>query len=150
MRRTAAVAALTLVLAVSGCGGDDADETTDTAGSDTPSAAASEPSAAAGAGGAEAKVLTGSVGQKGDPDAFVISLTDASGEQVESLPAGTYTINVQDRSEIHNFHLEGGDVDETTTVPETTEASWTVELTAGDYEAICDPHSNMRLSFTVT
>ncbi len=151
MRRTAAAAALTLVLAASACGGDDAEEPTDTAGSDTTaSTPAAEPSAAASAGGAEANVLTGVVGEPGDPDAFVITLTDASGEQVESIPAGTYTVNVQDPSEIHNFHLEGGDVDETTTVPEVTETSWTVELTPGDYEAICDPHPNMQLEFTVT
>ena len=157
MKHLTVAAALVLTLAAAGCS-DDADTGTDTAApaesaSEAPSAetspAPAAPTETAAAGGGE-NVLTGLVGTEQDPDAFEISLTDSSGEEVTSLPAGEYTINVTDLSEIHNFHLTGGDVDETTTVPETGEKTFTVNLTAGDYEAICDPHPNMVTNFTVT
>ena len=98
----------------------------------------------------EAQELRALVGTEDDPDAFEITLTDASGEEVTELPAGDYSIVVNDLSEIHNFHLEGEDVDEATTVPETGETTWDVTLTAGDYTAICDPHPGMKLEFSVT
>ena len=155
MKHLTVAAALVLTLAAAGCS-DDADPDADTAApvesaaetaeSALPSEAAMPSESAAG----EDNVLTGTVGTEEDPDAFEITLTDSSGEPVETLPAGEYTINVNDLSEIHNFHLTGGEVDESTTVPEVTETTFTVELTAGDYEAICDPHPNMVTSFTVT
>jgi plastocyanin len=159
MKHLTVAAALVLTLAAAGCS-DDADPETDTAApapaessaeaeSPETSPAPAAPTESAAAGGGE-NVLTGVVGTEDDPDAFEISLTDSSGAEVETLPAGEYTINVTDLSEIHNFHLTGGDVDETTTVPETGEKTFTVDLTAGDYEAICDPHPNMVTSFTVT
>jgi plastocyanin len=121
-------------------------------GGDEPEPAASAPAAdrEASAPSGDAQVLTGTVGTQDDPDAFEITLTDSTGEEVTELPAGAYSIVVDDLSEIHNFHLEGGDVDEATIVPETGETTWDVELTAGDYTAICDPHPGMRLDFTVT
>jgi hypothetical protein len=142
--RRAAAAALVLVLLTTACGGDAEPE--DEAGP------ASEPSAAApdAAGGGGDNVLIGAVGEPDDPDAFVITLTDSDGEPVETLPAGEYSIQVSDPSELHNFHLSGGDVDETTTVPGTDDATWTVDLQPGDYEAVCDPHPQMQLAFTVT
>ncbi len=45
--------------------------------------------------------LVGTVGP-----GFTITLTKA-GKKVTTLPAGTYTIKVQDKSNIHNFHLTG-------------------------------------------
>jgi plastocyanin len=145
-------AALVLTLAAAGCSSDDADSGTDTA---APAESSSEPAAPSEAApseaaAGEAQALTGTVGTQDDPDAFEITLTDASGQEVTELPAGDYSITINDLSEIHNFHLEGGDVDETTTVPETGETTWDVTLTAGDYTAICDPHPNMKLDFTVT
>ena len=125
------------------CGGDDAEP-----GSPAPAASAptaSEEPAAAGS----TNVLIGTIGTPEDPDAYELFLTDSSGEPVTELPAGEYEIQVNDPSEIHNFHLQGGDVEEMTTVPETGEVTWTVELTEGDYTAICDPHPSMRAEFTV-
>ncbi len=51
---------------------------------------------------------------------------------------------------MHNFHLMGGAVDETTSVPETEEATWEVTLEAGEYTYKCDPHPPMTGTFTVT
>lgn len=79
-----------------------------------------------------------------------ITLT-RGGQPVTSLEAGTYTIEVDDRSENHNFHLTGPGVDETTTVPEVATTTWTVTLSEGTYSFVCDPHAdNMKGSFTVT
>lgn len=92
--------------------------------------------------------LTASVGQG---DAFVITLVDSAGAPVTSLKAGSYTVKVKDESTKHDFHLTGPGVDEKTGVPETTEATWTVKLSAGTYTFVCDPHAaKMTGSFTVT
>ncbi len=104
---------------------------------------------AAGAVGAVSpgSVLTGSVGQG---DAPVITLVDSTGAPVTSLKAGSYTVKVKDESTRHDFHLAGPGVDEKTTVPETTEVTWTVTLSAGTYTFVCDPHAaRMEGSFTV-
>ncbi len=118
-----------------------------TPASTTPAAGSS---VAAGGSGAVAagSVLTGAVGQG---DAFVITLVDSTGAPVTSLKAGSYTVKVKDESKIHNFHLTGPGVEQTTTVPETTEVTWTVNLSAGTYTFVCDPHAaKMVGSFTVT
>ena len=139
MRTWTVAVAIALTAMTASCGGDE------------PEPAASAPAeSSSDAPAGEAEVLTGTVGTEEDPDAFEITLTDSSGAPVETLPAGDYRINVNDLSEIHNFHLEGGEVDETTTVPEVGEQSFEVTLAAGEYEAICDPHPNMVTSFTVT
>jgi plastocyanin len=152
MRTLTVAVALALTAMTAACGGDEPEPAAEPAAS----APASEPAAAPTAQtsqeapSGEAQALTGTVGTEGDPDAFEITLTDASGQEVTELPAGDYTITVNDLSEIHNFHLTGGEVDETTTVPETGEQTFTVNLTAGEYEAICDPHPRMVTNFTVT
>ena len=115
--------------------------------SESPEASAS----AAGSAGAEGQTLVASIGTEGDPDAFVITLTDSEGQPVQSLPAGDYTIEVVDPSAIHNFHLTGpGGVDESTTVPAKTETTWQVTLEEGDYTYVCDPHPRMVGGFSVT
>ena len=102
------------------------------------------PSAAAHA---ENPLLVGTVGLN---DGFNISLSDASGNAVQHLDPGTYTIQVHDRSEIHNFHLFGPGVDEKTVVETADDFTWTVTLTDGLYKYHCDPHSTvMHGSFTV-
>jgi hypothetical protein len=101
-------------------------------------------------GGEEPTVLFGSVGTEEDPEAFVINLTDESGETVTSLPAGDYTIEVTDPAEMHNFHLIGDSVDEMTTVPGTENATFEVTLEPGEYTYRCDPHPPMTGTFTVT
>lgn len=59
-------------------------------------------------------------------------------------------MKVKDASKIHNFHLTGAGVDQKTTVPDITEATWTVVLQAGTYTFKCDPHPKMTGTFTVT
>lgn len=153
MRRLALCAALASLVALTGCGGDE----DDTAAAPQPSASLSASASAAATASPSAapavtptRTLIGSIGTEDDPDAFVIDLTDASGQKVTTLPAGQYEIQVKDPSKIHNFHLEGNGVDESTTVPEVTETSFTVTLTAGTYEYVCDPHPNMVGELTVT
>jgi plastocyanin len=121
-----------LGLSVAGCGGDD-----DEAGTTT-EAATEATTEASGSGGT---TLNGSVGP-----GFDISL-----EGTDGLTAGSYTIVVDDQSAEHNFHLTGpGGVDVSTDVSETGEKSLDVELEAGEYTFVCDPHaSQMKGSFTV-
>jgi plastocyanin len=122
-----------LGLSVAGCGGDD-----DEAGTTT-EAATEATTEASGSGGT---TLNGSVGP-----GFDISL-----EGTDGLAAGSYTIVVDDQSAEHNFHLTGpGGVDVSTDVSETGEKSLDVELEAGEYTFVCDPHaSQMKGSFTVS
>ena len=145
-RAAALVLPLALVLATAACGGSD-----DTA---SPSSAAAAPttaappaaapgSAPAAGGGGE---LTAVVGET----AFTIAMNGPDGTPVESIPAGRYTIKVQDPSKIHNIHLTGPGVDEQTSVPETAETTWTVDLQPGRYQYVCDPHPTMSAGFVVT
>ena len=143
MRTWTVAVAIALTVMTASCGGDEAEPAAEPATSGPADISSDAPD---GTG----QVLTGTVGTEDDPDAFEITLTDISGAEVTELPAGDYSILVNDLSEMHNFHLEGGDVDETTTVPETGETRWDVTLEAGDYTAICDPHPGMKLEFTVT
>jgi plastocyanin len=96
---------------------------------------------------ADNPVLVATVGQG---DGFNITLVDAAGTRVTHLDAGTYTIRVHDLSEIHDFHLFGPGVSESTAVENKEEATWTVTLTDGTYTYQCDPHRTvMHGSFTV-
>ncbi len=82
---------------------------------------------------------------------FVISLTDASGNAVTSLPAGEYTIVVNDQSTFHDFHLSGPGVDQATAVADVGTFTWNVTLQVGTYTFQCDPHqAQMKGSFQVT
>src|SRR5439155_10297863 len=77
-------------------------------------------------------------------------LTDAAGSPVKNLDPGTYTIQVQDLADIHNFHLTGPGVDRATEVEQTGTVTWTVTFTNGTYHFQCDPHSaTMFGNFTV-
>ncbi len=157
MKRTTfgiVLASLTLLTACSG--GTDAEEPGAAAG-DTSSESPAEESTPeetteetteAPSGGST--VLLGSVGTEEDPEAFVISLTTEDGQEVTELPAGDYTIQVTDTATIHNFHLVGGSVDESTSVPEVEDTVFEVTLEPGEYTFKCDPHPPMSGSFTVT
>ena len=158
MRRLVLGVGLAALSLATGCG---ADSGTSTAASSPSSQAASPSSAATSAqpsssssfsssSSGKATVLTGTVGAPDKPDAFVITLADSSGKPVTTLPAGNYQIQVKDLSKIHNFHLKGGSVDETTTVPEVKDTTFDVALTPGKYTFICDPHPRMVGSFSVT
>ena len=70
---------------------------------------------------------------------FTIGMKKGS-SKVTSLRAGSYTIKVSDKSNIHNFHLTGPGVDQATDVEGTGTVTWTVTFTAGAYHFQCDPH----------
>jgi plastocyanin len=130
-RRTGFVVGLTVTaLGLAGCGGGDdeaAPETTETA-------------ITAGS------TLTASVGP-----GFEISLAAPDGADVTTVEAGTYTIEVDDQADIHNFHLTGAGVDESTDVSAVGTETWEVAFEAGTYEFVCDPHaSTMNGSFEVS
>jgi plastocyanin len=80
--------------------------------------------------------LVGTVGP-----GFGISLKDSSGVAVTHLAAGNYTLLVHDLSEEHNFHLSGPGVDVTTDVVFTGDQTFTITVTNGTYNFICDVHS---------
>lgn len=88
--------------------------------------------------------LTGTVGP-----GFTITLTQG-GKKVTSLKAGTYTLKISDKSNIHNFHLSGPGVNKKTSVGAVQKVTWKVTLKKGTYKYVCDPHvSIMHGSFTV-
>jgi plastocyanin len=91
--------------------------------------------AAAGGAGAQSPSLFATVGP-----AFTIKLADSGGAAVKSLDPGTYTIQVQDVSAQHNFHLTGPGVDMATDIEQTGTFTWTVTLSAGSYHFQCDAH----------
>ncbi len=134
-RTALAVGLAVTAVAVAGCGGGDEEatptETTDTGEITLP---------------VEPNALAGSVGP-----GFVISLSGADGASVTTLTAGTYTIDVNDQSNIHNFHLTGPGVDESTDVASEGSTSLEVDLEAGTYTFVCDPHAgSMNGSFEVS
>lgn len=101
--------------------------------------------AAPGTAAAQGTTLRGSVGP-----GFTIVLADEGGRTVTTLAPGTYTIIVEDRAAIHNFHLSGPGVDMATGVPFVGTVTWTVTFSNGTYTYVCDPHaSEMNGSFTV-
>jgi hypothetical protein len=101
--------------------------------------------AGAGGAGAQSPTLFGVVGP-----GFSIKLSDASGAAVRNLDPGTYTIQVQDNADIHNFHLTGPGVDQATGIEQTGTFTWTVALSNGTYHFQCDPHAaTMFGNFTV-
>lgn len=124
------IAVLAFGLALAGCGGDDDDD-------DAATTAATTGAEATGDGA----TLNGSVGP-----GFDISIEGADG-----LAPGSYTLVVNDQSSSHNFHLTGpGGVDVATDVGAEGEESFDVELEAGEYTFVCDPHaSQMRGTFNV-
>ncbi len=90
--------------------------------------------------------LTGTVGP-----GYSISLRDAQGNAVTRLEPGAFQLEVDDRSEEHNFHLRGpGGVDVSTDVAAVGKQTFNVTLANGRYTFVCDPHSTtMRGAFDV-
>ena len=136
MTRSRAALLMLLVLfglTVAGCGGGDSE------GSATTAATTEASTESSGSGGGT--TLNGSVGP-----GFDISLDGTDG-----LTAGSYTLVVNDQSDAAQLppHRPGG-VDVSTEVEETGEKSFDIELQAGEYKFVCDPHaSQMNGSFTV-
>jgi plastocyanin len=94
--------------------------------------------------GAENTQIVGTVGP-----GFTIFLKHADGSAVQHLDAGTYTLVVHDLSEEHDFHLSGPGVEVTTEVEFVGDKTFTINVTNGHYNYICDPHaSRMFGSFT--
>jgi plastocyanin len=107
-------------------------------------AALAAPSALAAGTTLNGTVLNGTVGP-----GYTISLTQG-GKHVSKLPAGQYTIVVNDKANIHDFHLSGPGVDKKTSVSGQGATTWKVTLKKGTYHYQCDPHATvMNGSFTV-
>ena len=101
---------------------------------------------------AENPVLNAIVGTN---DGFNITLNDATGKKVDQLLPGTYTVVVDDRSRIHNFHLASNDdatVDFRTDIDFVGQKSFTVTFRNDTgYAYACEPHWQvMNGSFFVT
>jgi len=123
-------------LSVSGCGGSDEEAAPTDTGTTT-----TEPSTTPAG-----STLKGSVGP-----GFVINLSTEDGQAVQTLTAGAYTIDVDDMSSAHNFHLSGPGTDEATDVSGEGATTFDVDLQAGSYSFVCDPHaSSMNGSFEVS
>jgi hypothetical protein len=94
---------------------------------------------------ADGTPLQGSVGP-----GYGISLKDASGATVTHLDPGAYALTVDDRGDMHDFHLTGPGVDVATTVAGVGTQTFAVTLVDGTYTFVCDAHpSVMKGSFTV-
>jgi len=144
-RKTILLAALlgaTLLLVAAACGG---------GGSSSSSSGEPSTEATTSGGGenemASSGVLEGEVGP-----GFEIEVKQ-NGEDAEQVKAGPYTLQVEDKSDMHNFHLIGPGVDNTVTeVSFEGEKTVTVTLKKGTYTYQCDPHASggMKGTFQVT
>lgn len=129
------------------CGGDDnssAGGETTTTEATTTEATTTEESTTGETGGSS--TLKGETGP-----GFTIEVSQ-NGQDAETVKAGTYTLEVEDKSDQHNFHLIGPGVDKKVTdVPFVGDKSVTVTLQKGTYTYQCDPHasSGMKGTFTV-
>jgi plastocyanin len=77
---------------------------------------------------------------------------ERGGKDLKTIKAGRYTIKVEDKSSVHNFHLIGPGLNKKTSVAFKGETMWTIRLKPGRYTYQCDPHaaSGMKGSFRVT
>ncbi|MFL5926799.1 MAG: plastocyanin/azurin family copper-binding protein [Gaiellaceae bacterium] len=90
------------------------------------------------------QTITGTVGP-----GFTITLKQ-HGRVVRSLPPATYLFVIDDRSNIHNFHLSGPGVSKRTSVAAVGKKTWRLTLRRGTYRYVCDPHATtMKGKFTV-
>ena len=74
---------------------------------------------------------------------YKIEFVNRADAKVKTVKAGTKRIKIEDKSPIHNFHLKGPGVNESTSVGFVGERIWTVKLKPGKYTYWCDPHSSM-------
>jgi plastocyanin len=133
---------LALTFGATACGGDNSSSS-----DETTTEASTQGTTTSGGGGSASGTLTGETGP-----GFTIEVSQ-DGEDAETVQAGTYTLEVEDKSDMHNFHLIGPGVDEEVTdVAFVGDKSVTVTLQKGTYTYQCDPHaaSGMKGSFTVT
>jgi plastocyanin len=131
-----------LVLVGAGCGGDDDDDAVDTTTETTETTETTDTTDGTTEAGS---ALKGTVGP-----GFTITLTTADGDPVQTLAAGSYDLELEDLSAEHNFHISGPGVDIATDVAETGTQNVSLDVAAGSYEFVCDPHaSQMSGSFQV-
>ena len=102
---------------------------------------------AATAGAKSSPKLTGEVGP-----GYKIEVTTAGDKDVKTLKPGKYTIKVEDKATIHNFHLFGPGLNKKTGISFKGETTWTIKLKPGRYTYQCDPHAlaGMKGHFRVT
>jgi plastocyanin len=82
-----------------------------------------------------------------------ISLKTSAGRAVRSLKAGSYVIQVRDRSRLHNFHLTGptNALNRSTTTRFLGTTTWRLRLVKGTYSFVCDSHArSLKGRFVVT
>jgi plastocyanin len=93
--------------------------------------------ATASGSGVTVKTVNGTVGP-----GFTIALT-MQGKNVTKLKAGkAYRFVINDRADIHDFHLSGPGVNRVlTSVEFTGTKSFVLTLKKGSYRFVCDPHS---------
>jgi hypothetical protein len=90
--------------------------------------------------------LVGTVGPS-----FTITLKKG-GTKVKTLPAGSYTFVIHDKSSIHAFGLDGphGFAHDFTKIPFVGTKTATIKLKAGKYKYYCPNHESMMFGhFTV-
>lgn len=75
-----------------------------------------------------------------------------SGKDLKTIKAGTYTIKIEDKAPIHNFHLIGKGLNKKTGISFVGDQVWRVTFKPGKVTYRCDPHAalGMKGSFTVT
>jgi plastocyanin len=73
---------------------------------------------------------------------YTISLRTTAGKAVKRMTTGTYTVTVNDRSQMHNAHLIAPGYNRRTTVPFVGRQTWRVRLArTGTLRFLCDPHA---------
>jgi plastocyanin len=136
-----------MLFAGSACGGDDSASSGGTTAVATTTEDTTTEGTTTSGGGSGSGTLKGETGP-----GFEIKV-ELDGEDAQTVPAGTYTLDVEDQSDMHNFRLIGPGVDEEVTdVPFVGEKSVEVTLEPGTYTYQCDPHAaqGMKGTFTVT
>lgn len=74
---------------------------------------------------------------------YTIDVKTPSGQKVETVKPGAYTIEVRDQSNEHNFHLQGPNVNKTSTLGFVGTQKWSMTLSSGTYRYQCDPHATV-------
>ena len=129
----------TVALGATACGGGGSSSSNNTTEATT--------TTSAGSSAAASGVLDGEVGP-----GFSIDV-EQNGKDVKSVKAGSYTLKLEDKADIHDFHLIGPGIDKVVTdVAFKGEKSIQVTLQKGTYTYQCDPHASagMKGTFEVT
>ncbi|WAC65962.1 cupredoxin domain-containing protein [Agrococcus sp. SL85] len=140
-RITTTALALGAALLLTACSSGAAPDASSPAGEAPPAATSDAGTGSGTEAEAGAMALMAVVGSADDPEAYEISITDADGQPVTSVPAGDYELTFVDESTMHNFHIMGpGGVDIATDVAGSDTSTVQVTLEPGTYDYLCDPH----------